>query len=112
MSHFVRGDVESLVVHAGFFDAGSQMSFFRAHLGTHGVTGAARRVDHDVIGEKVRAFGGKAELHQQIWNVFLVALRGRIFSRDDRVEFRFAVLAARTETAVPDVKWLERTSEA
>ncbi len=88
-----------------FSDAGAQMRFLGAHLGAHGVTGAARGIDDDVGWRRYCARSGeKPRFHQQIRNVFLIGLGGRIFLRDHGVELRFGVLAAGTEAVVPDVE--------
>ena len=53
----------------------------------------------------------EAELHQQIWNVLLVRVGGRILLAHDLIQLRFRVCAARTKAVVPDVEWLEWTTK-
>ena len=53
----------------------------------------------------------EAEFHEQVGNVFLVGLGGRIFLRDDLIQLRFGVLTAGTKAVVPDVERLERAPQ-
>src|ERR1700722_18908138 len=59
----------------------------------------------------LRAVRREAKLDEQIGNVFLVSLSGRISLGNDLIQLRFGVLASRTKTVVPDIEWLEWTAQ-
>ena len=107
--HLVNCNVESLVIHAAFADARAQVGFLRPHGRPHGMTGTASRIHHDILPHKTRPLRREAQPHKKIWNVLLVSLGRRISLGHNRVQLRFAVLAARTKAAVPDIKGLQRS---
>ena len=74
-----------------FSDARAQVRLVAAHAGAHRVARAARRIDHDVGGQVLRALRREAELRSRLRHVLLVGLRGRILLRDDLVELGFGV---------------------
>src|SRR5438094_4502638 len=88
------------------------MGFLRAHLGADRVAGATGGLNNNVLYHILGAFRRETELHEKTWNVFLIVRCCRIFLRYDGVEFTLAVLATWTKTVVPDIKRLERASEA
>ena len=109
VSHFVDGDVIGFVVHAALFHAGPQVCLFRTHFSSHGVTGAARGINHNILGNVLRPLGREPEFHQQVGNVQLIGLGGRILLRNHLIQLRLSVLAAWAKAAIPDIKRLERT---
>src|ERR1700690_1803160 len=111
MAHLVNGNIETFIVHAGLIDARTQMSFPGAHLRAHGMARATSRIHGDVIRHILRAVGRKPEPGPQVGNVFLISLGGRISLLDHLVELGLGVLAARPETAVPDVEGLKWAAE-
>jgi hypothetical protein len=108
---FFNGDVVAFIIHPVRAHARAQVNFRRAHIRAHRVTRTTSRIDDDVVGEVIRALLREAEFHQQVWDVLLVGVSGRILLSYNLIELRFRVGAARTEAVVPDVKRLERTTD-
>ncbi len=51
-------------------------------------------------------------MREDVGDVFLVSLGGGIPFRNDGVELRLGISAARTKPVVPDIERLQRTPEA
>ena len=76
------------------------------------MTRATGGLNNNMLRHILRAFRRETELDQKIRNIFLVSLGRRIFLGNDCIEFALAVFAVGTKAVVPDIKGLERTSEA
>ena len=83
--HLMHRDVEALVIHPFLLDARAQVRLVAAPCGAHRVSRAARRVHDDVVGEHLRFLRREAESGEQVGNVLLVGLGGRILLADDLV---------------------------
>src|SRR5437016_14140116 len=88
------------------------MGLFGAHLGAHGVTRATGGLNNNMLRYILCALRRETELDQKIRNISLISFSRRIFLGNDCIQFALAVPAVRTKPVVPNVKRLERTSEA
>src|SRR5881409_3353388 len=88
------------------------MGLFGAHLGAHGMTRATGGLNNNMLRYILCALRRETELEQKIRNISLVSLGRGIFLGNDCIQLALAVFAVRTKAVVPDIKRLQRTSQA
>ena len=110
--HLVDGNIVSFVIHPLLADARAEVGLVVAPLRSEGVAGAARRLDHDMVGEEARLLFGESQCLEEARDVGRVGLGGWVLLARRVVEILLRMLGERAEARVPDIERLERAAEA
>jgi hypothetical protein len=76
------------------------------------MSGPAGRLDDDIRGKLLRAIFVEPKPDEQIWYVFFECRCRRVSLPGQSIEVRFGVRPSRTESVVPNIEGLQRSTQA